>query len=163
MSNNLLGSPFSQMAYVTNDMDRALTEFADTFGVTKFFRTDNAEYAVGSGRVAICHVAVAVSGGVQIEVIQPIGGESQLYRTVLDGDDYQLRHHHVAYFPETLEQLGELRDGMRAAGFELVVDATGPYGSYFYADTRRSLGHYIECICFEPVAFAALQQIVPVN
>ena len=157
----LIGLRFGQMAYVTNNIDRALEELGAGLGLTEWFRTDGAEFEVRPGEIAVCNVALAESADIQIEIIQPVAGATQVYESVLVGDDYQIRHHHVAYWPDSLAEFDTAKAEMHARGFAFAVESTGRYGSYFYADTRNVLGHYVECMCFAPGVYAELRQLIP--
>lgn len=154
---------FWQMAYVTNDFDRALALFAEKTGVRNFFIGRDASFMVGPNSEAHCSVAVAMAGGIQVEIIEPRGGADHVYRDVLAGNAFQIHYHHEAKRIDSLEQLAALKDEVRGQGFEIVIDGTNPLATYFYADTRSLLGHYTEFMYYPPEALAYFDQAVPVN
>lgn len=159
----ILCGHFWQMAYVTNDFDQALAVFGEKTGVKKWFIGRDAQFMVGPGADASCHVAVAFAGGIQLEIIQPLGGTDHVYREPLKGDAFQLHYHHEAKRIDSLGQLAALKDEVRRQGFEIVIEGTNPLATYFYADTRPLLGHYTEFMFYPPEALAYFDKAVPVN
>lgn len=160
---NLLGGAFSQIAYVTNDFDRALADFADV-GVTRFLELRDIGFAVGPAAEARCHVGLARSGGMEIEIIQPLGGADAVYRGILQGPDFQLHFHHVAQRLPDVASLERMKAQAQARGIDLPVDAVAPEGlTYFYADLRRTLGHMVEYVCPTPAFVEAMAAAVPIN
>jgi hypothetical protein len=160
---NAFGGAFRQVAYVTNDLDRALAQFAET-GVRRFLQFRDRDFDVGPNAAVRCHIGMALSGGVEIEVIEPLGGADAIYREFLSGPDFMLRFHHVAYTLPSLEALTALKAEMRAAGRAIPVEGVAPEGvTYFYGDLRQPFGHYIEYVCGTPEYEAAMAQALPVN
>jgi hypothetical protein len=160
---NAFGGRFRQVAYVTNDLDRALAEFAET-GVRRFLQFREREFDIGRHAQVRCHIGMALSGGVEIEVIEPLGGADAIYRDVLSGPDFALRFHHVAYTLPSLEALTALKAEMRAGGLAIPVEGAAPEGvTYFYGDLRRPFGHYVEYVYGGPEYEAGMAAALPVN
>lgn len=159
----LLSGRFFQMAYVTNDFDRALVEFGKKANIARFFEGRDSEFEVGPGRQAKAHVALAFVGGIQIEIIQPLGGHDQVYRQILSGDGYQLHHHHEAHVLDTIEEFVATKEAARIAGYEIVIEADLEPYRYFYADTRAFLGHHLEFFYFTEDAIRYFNEVVPVS
>lgn len=141
---------FHQVAYVTTDFDRALKVFAEVHRAKKFMELRDMRYPTGPGRVAHCNIGLAYVGATELEVIQPLGEDVQIYRDFLPRDEFAIRFHHISRFQTRADY-----DAQYAA-FEkmgkripIVGDFEGR-ASYFYADFRAELGHYIECITFTP-------------
>ena len=162
-TNSLLSGRFAQMGYVTSDIGRAIEVFGEMAGVRKFLRNDDVRFQVGPGQDAHCNVALAVSGGVQIELIQPLGEADRVYREFLTGDGFQLRFHHECHWVDAQAEFSEVKAEMRRRGHEIVIDGVSPFAQYFYADLRPLFGHYVEYVCFDPEAFEALNNAIPVN
>ena len=91
---------FYQVAYVTNELERALQQCARTHGAHQFARLPGLRYETGPGRAAICHVALAYVGDTEIEVIQPLEGDVGFYREVLPATGFALRFHHERHLRE---------------------------------------------------------------
>ena len=75
-----------QVAYVTNDFERALKQFGDTHRIAQFMQLPKLSYVTGPGREAVCNIALAYVGAIEIEVIEPLEGDVQLYRDYLPKD-----------------------------------------------------------------------------
>lgn len=134
---------FLQLAYATNDFDRALDEFRKRHGVQRFLEMRNISSPTLAGRHAQVHVALAwASDSTQIEIIAPLSGDDSLYRDALDDAGYCIRLHHVGQLAASRADFEDYREKSIAEGVPLVVDT--PY--YFYIDTRPTLGHCIEYI-----------------
>lgn len=164
MSGNLLGGRFSQVAYVTNDFDHALTMLGERMGVTRFLELRDIRFMVGPEAEAHCHVALARSGGLEVELIEPRGGDDGVYRDLLGGAGFALRFHHVAQALPSLAALDAMRMEVTRRGVAIPVDGVAPQGmSYFYADMRAALGHHIEYTFATPGFLAQMAVAVPVN
>lgn len=160
---SLLSARFAQMGYVTNDIGRAIEVFGEMAGVEKFLRNDGVRFNVGPDQYAHCNVALAVSGGVQIELIHPLGEADRVYREHLTGEGFQLRFHHECHWVDTEAEFAAAKAEMRRRGHEIVIDGVDPFAQYFYADLRSMFGHYVEYVFFNPETFEALSEAIPVN
>jgi hypothetical protein len=163
---NLLGGSFSQIAYVTNDFAHGLVGLRERLGVTRFLELPDMAYMVRpDGGEAVCHIALAFSGGLQIELIEPRGGVDAIYRDSLPADgSYALQIHHVAQALPSLEGLETMRTAVAAQGWPLPVQGSHPNGiTYFYADLRPLVGHYVEYTYSTPEFLAGLGAAIPTN
>lgn len=151
---------FFQHGYVTNDFDRALAHFAD-YGVTRFTEMRNIDIQVMGDRCATLSVALGYYGPLQIEVIQPEGGECQVHRDGLPQDGFALRLHHHGFLLHDEQQFFALRESYAARGAPACIEGHNPRSGnrYFYADTRAELGHYIEYIYMSQEGARAYSQI----
>jgi hypothetical protein len=156
MNATLPGNPvagFYQVAYVTNDFERALGVCAATLGAREFARLPAMQYQTGPGRTAICNIGLAYVGATEIEVIQPLEGDVKIYSEILPATGFALRFHHLARWYESCAELETQLAAYRSAGRAVPIDGTSPGSArYFYADFRSEIGHYVEAIWFEPAA-----------
>lgn len=159
---NLLIGRCGQLGYVTNDMDKAVATFGKA-GITQFLRNDDISLPVGEGRMAQINVAIAITAGMQIEIIQPTGGDDHAYSQVLEGDDFQLKFHHQCHYVETQEDFGAARAAIESAGYPVVIEGIDPAAQYFYADVRPILGHHIEYVLYDKEVGPALLAAIPIN
>ena len=162
---NLLGGSFSQLAWVSNDFDRALGELRGRLGIERFLELRDLPYMVrADGAEAVCHVALAYSGGLQIELIEPRGGLDGVYRDALPEDGgFALRFHHFAQALPSQEALEDMR-GAAAQDWAIPVEGSHPNGmTYFYADLRPLLGHYVEYTWSTPEFLKGLDAAIPRN
>lgn len=89
----LLHNEHFQVAYVTNDVDRAVEVFRSRFGVARFRGNDND--TPGGGRVGI---RAAWIGGMMYEICSGEGPGMELYTDwAPPGGDFVLRFHHFGY------------------------------------------------------------------
>jgi Glyoxalase/Bleomycin resistance protein/Dioxygenase superfamily len=141
-----------QVAYVTNDFDRALVEFRDRYAIPKFMELRDLQVETQPGEYAKTHIGLAWAGDVQIEIIEPRGGADGTYREVLPKDgQFTMRFHHVAQLLDTEEELNAIEAKMRQQGVRIAIRGSAPgSAAYFYSDHRQTLGHYIEHIYYTP-------------
>ena len=140
--------PFSvfQVAYATGDIDRAAEFFSARFGIPCFRVSRNVRIQTTSGD-ANCHFALAQIGGVQLELIEPAGGSDAVYRDLIGTNQAvnTIRLHHFGCLIRDAAAWREVVSEIRTEGFATPV--CGDFGGmmhYLYADTRDSLGHYLE-------------------
>lgn len=157
-------APFAgvyQVAYVTTDLNFAMEQFAISHRVKQFLEMRPMRYAIGPGQEAVCDIALAYVGAVELEIIQPLEGDVQVYRDFLPRDGrFAVAFHHIATLFDSADALEERLAAHRSAGVRIPVDGASPGAArYFYADFREQLGHYVESIYFEPAARSFLQSI----
>ena len=133
-----------QIAYVTNDLERAVSLFQEEQGVAEIATFDDFTLVTPDGGTAVINVGLAYVGDVQLEIIEPVEGAVDLYRTWLpDG---------LRRAPPPFLQPAGLRGGAPAgasgrtwpAGYAIALDASLGGSQIFYADTTALLDHYQE-------------------
>lgn len=147
---------FFQIAYATNDLDRAMRAFDEQFGVKRFFKMPDMPYDAET-RMSI---ATAYIGEVMIEIIEPHGPGHTIYDDALPpGDEFAIRHHHMGHLFEKEEDLQRVVD-LAAARRQPIAYEGGVEGviKAVYVDTRESLGHYLEYIYCTPAGLEFLNQ-----
>jgi hypothetical protein len=92
---------FHQVAYVTSDFDRALKVFAEVHRAKQFMELRDIRYPTGPGREAHCNIGLAYVGATELEVIEPLGDDVQIYRDFLPAGGFAIRFHHISRFLET--------------------------------------------------------------
>lgn len=141
---------FFQVAYVTRDIFAAQAQFAETHGIARFLEMHDIRYPTAPGREAHCHVSLAYAGATEIELIQPIDGDVEIYADGLPDEGIAVRFHHLCRrFANGADFEGELA-ALQARNLQLPIrgDVDG-IGSYYYCDTRALLGHFVEGIVFD--------------
>jgi hypothetical protein len=152
-----------QVAYVTNDMDRALKLFADQYGIARFHPLLTGEEPAQPGGMRL-RIGLANVNGTEVELIQPLGDGSNLYADALPKDGrFALKLHHLCI---RIEGPIENWERHRAAIDETLhpVALEGVYGDYLrvvYTDERDHLGHYLEHLWMAPGVLAAMAERVP--
>jgi Glyoxalase/Bleomycin resistance protein/Dioxygenase superfamily len=139
---------FFQTAYVTSDLDRAMSEIGALYGVTRFQVNRKVEIETLAG-TARAHFALVFIGGQQLEIIEPAGGADGAYRDALPPNGYASRLHHFGQLVTEAAEWEAVRAAVVAS--ELPVPVAGtfchegvPLMHYLYADTRPHLGHCLE-------------------
>jgi Glyoxalase/Bleomycin resistance protein/Dioxygenase superfamily len=155
---------FSQTAYVTNDMERALALFRDHYGVPSFYVFANDAPGLVQSDSARLKIALAIVGGVEIELIEPIGDTAPLFGALLPSDgSFIFRFHHVAYRIEG--DLADFRAHMASIDSDLhpVIwhGAMGDVMRYAYTDERAFLGHYVEHVWMDADLRAHMASVIP--
>jgi len=140
-----------QNGYVTHDLDKALDYFAERFGIEHFGCYDaDIEVATPDGpRVLSMRIAAGWTGGLNIEVMQPVSGHVAPLMAMLPSDtgDAVPRFHHIAVRRESLDAM---RREIAESGLPLAFGGTPPGMEFAYLDARASIGHFIELVWKEP-------------
>ncbi|WP_431950440.1 VOC family protein [Nocardia lijiangensis] len=98
--------PITQIAWVTDDIEKAERFFVTHFGVRKWTRLPDVEFGPGTcsyrDRPAdfSAHIALSYLDGMQLELIQPVRGES-IYAEFLARSGPGL--HHVCFEPDDFD------------------------------------------------------------
>lgn len=155
----------SQIAYVTNDLDRALAIWRDEFDVPSFHVFTNDMPGLETSHPYQLKIALANVGGTEIELIEPLNGTAPLHAEPLPEDGtFAMCFHHVAMRIE-----GTLSDfESHMASLDRVrhpVVWTGGFADlmrYAYTDERSTLGHYFEHVWFDADFYSELAAAIPV-
>lgn len=129
-----------QIAYASNDVERAAALFRDRFGTGAFTILD----PPGD----LMRIGLAYAGEMMIEVIQPLNDPTGLYANWIAGiDGFALRHHHCGILVDTAEELAAIRSTHLAAGSAIATEGSLPGAlDFLYVDTTPLLGHYLEYV-----------------
>ena len=156
----------SQVAYVTSDLDRALAVFRDDYDVPAFhvFANDTPGLVRSDG--ARLKIALALVGGVEIELIEPQGDSAPLFSQALPADgSFAIRFHHVAIrIAGTLADFEAHMASLDPARHPVVWHgALGDVLRYAYTDERAALGHFVEHVWMHQDLRAQLAGAIPVH
>jgi len=139
-----------QLGYVTSDLDRALDELSERFGLEHQFRVPSGGATFMAGDEVVpweARFAMAARGGLIVELIEPVSGEVGFYRDALPADgSFAIRLHHLAAFMETGDEAWERARGALASaglGFDYTMLIPGRVRAG-YIDARAELGHFLE-------------------
>lgn len=130
-----------QVAYVTNDLERACGLFSQRYGIGEYdyIRGDMPEGA----RIA---VALAWSGVTNYEIIEAHGDEAAFYNKRLPADDFAIRFHHLGFLVHDRQAWRALEQELEKGGWPIVsrVEGNGLMDAYYVE--APELGHYLEYI-----------------
>jgi hypothetical protein len=142
---------FHQLAYVTNDLDRAIAAFGERYGVPEFRKLPEGAFHTDLGvefrlRSALCYV-----GAMQLELIEPMGGDTSFFTRLFVLPGFNLSLHHASFRLASLEELETLRRSVLSRGHAILLGGdTGSGGRFFYVDARSQLGHDLEYVYISP-------------
>lgn len=146
-----------QIAYVTNDIERALAVFADRYGVKEWRRMEGDLKEGGHIRVEF-----GWAGGALFEVTQADGAGSELYRQGLPADEFAIRFHHLGYFVPTEEAWRALLAEIERGKVKVFNETNVPGFLQARIVEAPDLGHYLEYI-FPEAGGVAFFQGAPSN
>ncbi|HEY3827202.1 MAG TPA: VOC family protein [Bryobacteraceae bacterium] len=152
-----------QIAYVTNDLDKALELFSRDFGVSRFYPLVTGDEPVPAGGIWM-KAALANVNGTEIEIIQPLGDGENLFSTALPKDrGFALVLHHVCIrITGGIENWEVHRASIDETIHPVAMEsAYGDFLRILYTDERASLGHYLEHMWMSPFVVDAMAQRVP--
>lgn len=147
-------SGFTQIAYVTTDLDKAMTVYRDRFNVPSFLALDGDMEVAYRGNPARLRLRFAIAdvAGVQIELIEPLPGCVPLYFDGLPASgkegDLAIAFHHVSVpLPGDAERWDSFGIELAALGRTIAMQARVSASSGFlYVDDKATLGHYTEYV-----------------
>ncbi len=156
---------YSQTAYVTNDMEQALAVFREQYDVSSFYVFANDAPGMVQSDGAQMKIALALVGGVEIELIEPLGDTAPMFSAPLPNDgSFAIRFHHVAYRIEG--DLSDFEAHMASIDPEkhpvIWSGSMGDVMRFAYTDERAVLGHYVEHVRMHPELQAQLAGAIPV-
>ena len=139
---SLLHNDHFQIAYVTNDIDRAVGMFRDRFGVAEFRANDNR--LEGGTRVGVRSVWI---GSMMYEICHGCGPGMELYTDWAPPDgDFVLRFHHFGYLVPDDEAWDALEREIERGGWTVRTRSDIPgffRGCYIEVP---ELGHFLEFV-----------------
>jgi hypothetical protein len=153
-----------QIAYVTNDLDRATALFERDYGAPGFFVFSNVDSGASKPGDPELRIALAHVGGIEIELIEPIGDTAPLFKAALtDGPDLDIRFHHVAIRIEGPIANWEAHvASLDFAEHPIVFEGgLGDQLRFFYTDERSRIGHYVEHVWMGPALLAQIAAVRP--
>lgn len=132
-----------QLAYVTNDVDRAAALFRERYGTGAFQIMRD----VPDGDTSLV-LGLGYAGRTNIELIAPaVGGRALYVDWIADASDFVVRFHHVGLLIEDDAGWGAMRAAIVANGSPIAMEGSMPGAvDYLYADTVSELGHYLEYV-----------------
>ncbi len=135
-----------QIGYVTDDLDAAVTYFQSTLGTGKCRVTykSSLEGVIVDGHVTqewVIDVAMVNAGATNLEIIQPVSGAVDLYRSAIR-PGVPATFHHLGFRVDDFEQAAAIvvAHGKQWAQVGTMVGAL----HFGYIDMTAELGHYVE-------------------
>lgn len=143
-----------QVAYVTNDIDRACKILGERYGIAKY------DYIRGDmpqgGKIA---VALAWAGGTNYEIIEAYGDEAAFYNERLPAEGFAIRFHHLGFLVHDRSAWHALEREFEEGGWPIVSRQEGNGLMDAYYVEAPELGHYLEYIYPLPVGLEFLKNV----
>ena len=150
----LLRAEQFQVAYATNDIDRARTLFAERYGIAAFRRLEGALPAGGRIRVELAWV-----GSIMYELLTAEGPGAEIFTGRLPRDDFAIRHHHLGFLIHDAQEWDALHAGIGRTGLTLLSQSSTPgFMQSCFVDAPE-LGHYLEYLFPEPAGLAFFESV----
>lgn len=160
---NTMYPGYCQKAYVTTDIDHAMTLMNRAYRIKEWAVSREFSYAPLPGKSLTANLAMTNVGDTQFEIIQPISGDDDFYRNMLEGEGFQLKFHHHCILFDTQEQYQEHFAYLTSLGVYLpmvmTLDREPGLGLACYADFRDTLGHYLEYIWYTEAGMEWMETI----
>jgi len=155
---------FDQIAYVTNDLERACTTFGD-YGIPRFHIVErDLDVAVRSQRGTMrLKLGFAAIGAVEVELIEPRGGQIEIYTEALPSDGrFAIALHHLRVrVSGTRADWERNRAEIAAASLPIALEGGREGVGFVYVDDRARLGHYTEYVWFSAAESARRTEVIP--
>ena len=150
----LLRNDHFQIAYATNDIDRACEIFSDRFGIREFRRMEGPLPMGGHIRVELAWV-----GGTMYELLTASGPDSDIYMGRLPTSEFAIKHHHLGFLVHDELQWNALQtDAARIGKSVLRPSNNAGFLRSCFIDAPE-LGHYLEYILPEPAGIAFFENV----
>jgi hypothetical protein len=144
--NGLLLSEHFQMAYVTNDMDRAFDLFSRQLGIRDFVRLGGPTPEGGQVRAEF-----AWMGSVMYEIIEASGPGSEIFNGRMPGGDgFKLFHHHLGFLIHDQAEWDGVLANAAANGWVVPHKGVNPLVEVCFVDVP-GLPHYLEYLYATPM------------
>jgi hypothetical protein len=143
-----------QMAWVTNDIDRACTIFKARYGIKEFARLVGPMPSGGQ-----IHVELAWAGGLMYELLHVRGPGLEHFTSVLPPNGFAIRPHHLGYFVNSAAEWQALHEEIERGGWKIVHRNSTPGFLSAYIIEVPEMGHYLEYIYPEAGGIAFFESV----
>jgi hypothetical protein len=150
--NGLFRNDHVQVAYATNDIERACGVFQKRYGIKQYRRLEGPLQAGGRIRVEL-----AWAGGILYELVAADGPGSACFTRGLPAAGFAIRHHHLGYFVNGADEWQALKHEIEREGWTVAHASSNPGFLSACIVEAPELGHYLEYIYpeAEGIAFFA--------
>jgi hypothetical protein len=133
-----------QIAYIVDDIQAGTDHFRGHFGVANWDVMETSKLLPGLGAR---FTALAWTGDVMIELIEPDTSIESIYRGWLRERGTLLRFHHLGFLVDSDKEFASVKAGLARSGFPIESDGSfDEMLDFACADTTHTLGHYHEII-----------------
>jgi len=157
-----LGLTLTQIAWVVKDIETTLRFFQDVMAINNFSKVDTIrvkEFGAtyyGKPSNAESLVAMAYSGGIFIELIQPVSGNS-VFQDYIDKNPAGGIQHIAYSIP--VAKLDKVISGFADKGFPVISSFDHPIAKIVFFDTSKEIGVMTEIMGITEEGEKAVQQM----
>lgn len=143
-----------QMAYVTNDIDRAQELFCRNLGIREFCKLEGQMPEGGHMQALFAWV-----GTQMYELICATGPGSDLYMDRLPaGEGFAIKHHHLGFLVQDDAQWNAVIANAGHKGFNIPYRNSNPIVEVCFVDVPE-LGHYLEYLYPTPAGLEFFENV----
>jgi len=143
-----------QMAYVTNDMERARALFRERLGIREFARLAGETSAGGYVEAEFAWV-----GTLMYELVCPRGPGSEIFSDHLPRtDDFVIRHHHLGYLVQNRAQWDAVQANAERNDLRVLGQSSNPLVEFCFVKVPE-LGHYLEYLFATDAGMAFFENV----
>jgi hypothetical protein len=150
----LLRAEQFQIAYATNDIERACDCFRNQLGIKSFRRL--AGPLPSGGHI---HVELAWVGSTLYELISAEGPGSELFNKRLPADGFAIQHHHLGFLIHDESEWLALMEEIGRRGWRMPSKSHTPGFLKSCFVEPGALGHYLEYLFPEAAGLAFFQDV----
>jgi hypothetical protein len=143
-----------QMAYVTNDIERACDVFRQRYGIKAFQTMGGATPAGGEIRVEL-----AWAGGTMYELVHASGPGTDFYNNRLPAEGFAIRHHHLGFFVQDQEGWDALLQEIERDRWPVAYAMDMEDFIFVRYIEAPELGHYLEYMYPAPAAVEFFENV----
>ena len=157
-----LGLSLTQIAWVVKDIETTLRFFQDVMGIKNFSKVDTIrvkEFGAtyyGEPSNAESLVALAYTGGIFIELIQPLSGNS-IFQDYIDKNPAGGIQHFAYSTP--VDKLNKIISEFSDKGFPVISSFDHPIAKIVFLDTSKEIGVMTEIMGITEEGEKAVQQM----
>jgi extradiol dioxygenase family protein len=135
----LLRAEQFQIAYATNDIERACRCFQEQYGIKEFRRLSGPLKTGGH-----IHVELAWVGTTMYELITAEGPGAELFSRVLPASGFAIRHHHLGFLIHSEAEWQALMSEIESKGWKMPSKSSNPGFMRSCFVESPELGHFLE-------------------
>lgn len=143
-----------QIAYATNDMQRALALFRKNYGIREFRELEDALPQGGH-----MHACFAWAGSIMYELIHASGPGSEIFMDRVPDGDFALVHHHLGFLIHDEAEWQGLKRRVQQGGFTPAYENNTPGFIRYRFVESPPLDHYLEYLFPEPAGMALFNDV----
>lgn len=143
-----------QMAYVTNDIDKARALFRDRLGIREFCRLEGE--LPGGGYI---EAEFAWVGTLMYELICAEGPGAEIYTGRLpDTNDFVIKHHHLGFLVQNQAQWDAVQADVARNNWRIASRGTNPLVEVCFVEVP-ALEHYLEYLFATPAGLSFFDNV----